>query len=313
MTLKEECKLSCMFVSGNTNEEIKLVEPSKMEKSKMFVFKFENLKNRKEYKYRCGSEFSEISTLQFPYNENDVKVLILTDKPTKEEANKTMNFFKDKKRNFDAIISMGKMGYENVEKEGDEFMEILKPLFTNIPLMNTIDGYDDPVQDQWMNKKFHLPNKEESNSLFYSFDIRNAHFISVPSNYLINQVLEQNTENLKTSTDWLKEDLTSTKMKWKILFTSKPLYCSDPENEVCQNTNELRSTLEKIIDEYKVNIVISGGISGFQVLFPVMNLQAYKEAMENQENSIAHPNFPVFEICSSLKNPKDNKYSKDIF
>jgi hypothetical protein len=300
-----------MFVSGNTNEEIKLVEPSKMEKSKTFVFKFENLKNRQEYKYRCGSEFSEISSLQFPYNENDVKVLIFSDKPSKEEANKTMNFFRDKKRNFDAILSMGKMGYENVEKEGEEFMEIMKPLFSNIPLMNTLDGYDDPLLDEWMNKKFNLPNKEKSNSLFYSFDVRNAHFVSVPSNYLINQVLEQNTENLKTASDWLKEDLSSTKMKWKILYTSKPLYCSDPENEVCHNTQELRSTLEKIIDEYKVNIVITGGISGFQVLFPVMNLQAYKEAIENKENSISHPNFPVFEVCSSLKNSKDNKYSKE--
>lgn len=311
LTLREECKFSCKFVSGNTeDEQIKLIEPQKLEKSKIFVYKFENLKNRQEYKYRCGTEFSEISTLQFPYNQDAVKILILTDKQSKDEATKTMDFFKDKKRMFDTVISMGKMGFENVDKEGDEFLEIMKPMFSNIPLMNAIDVYDDSLQDQWMNKKFTLPNKENLKSLYYSFDVGNAHFVSVPSNYLVNQVMEQNSENLKSFSNWLKEDLSNTKMKWKILYTSKPLHCSDKESEICHNSLELKHSLEYLIEEHKVNMVITGGVSGFQVLFPVMNLHAYQEAKEKNHTTIMHPNFAVFELCASLKAKKHN-YGKE--
>ncbi len=311
LTLREECKFSCKFVSGNTeDEQIKLIEPKKLEKSKMFVYKFENLKNRQEYKYRCGTEFSEISTLQFPYNEDAVKILILTDKPSKDEATKTMDFFKDKKRMFDTVISMGQMGFEKADNEGDEFLDIMKPLFSNIPLMNTIDVYDDSLQEDWMNKKFTLPNKENLKSLYYSFDVGNAHFVSVPSNYLVNQVMEQNTETLNSFSNWLKEDLSNTKMKWKILFTSKPLHCSDPVSEICHNSLELKHALEYIIDEYKVNMVITSAVSGFQVLFPVMNLHAYKESLEKNHTTIFHPNFAVYELCGSLRS-KNHNYRKE--
>jgi len=67
-----------------------------------------------------------------------------------------------------------------------------------------------------------MPNKNQSENLFYSYDINNIHFVAMNSEipYEFNEEYKLRFQN------WLKKDLESSTKKWKLVYLHRPLYCS---------------------------------------------------------------------------------------
>lgn len=307
--VKEECNLECSLINNHKNENMVLIEPKISENSKIFIYELKNLNIGMEYRYQCNAENTEILNLRFPKDHEGLTIPILSDFTNKGDALKTMTYINKNIQKYDAILSVSRFDLEKNSINEEELLELMYPVFSKLPLFINFDQPKTESQMESVIKKLHFPIKENGNSLFYSFDVKNAHFVSIPYEYLIKQLIEQENENIEIFENWIAEDLSKTNKKWKIVYTNKSLFCSDNENEDCEQINELKNILEDILHDNKVDLVISGGIDSYQRFFPTYKLEVDKESSSKDIEIYSNPKFPVYLICGNGKN-SSNENSK---
>lgn len=83
----------------------------------------------------------------------------------------------------------------------------------------------------------------------YFFDYHNTRFISLDS-----QKFLESESSRKTQLEWLKEVLTSSKMKWTILTMHHPVYSS----AAGRDNEEMKELLAPLFEEYQVDLVLQG-------------------------------------------------------
>ena len=117
------------------------------------------------------------------------------------------------------------------------------------------------------------------NNWWYSFNIGNAHFVSLNSNAVMDPVVVTNTSRYQwdypvsvqiEQWQWLQQDLKAadrnrSSAPWIFVFAHFPLYCSGGGDCLRQASymrngipNYTEYAWEKVLQDYKVDIYISG-------------------------------------------------------
>src|SRR3989344_2841602 len=165
------------------------------------------------------------------------------------------------KEDFNFILHTGDLAYQSgsTAEIQANVLDIYKNLLQNHPFYPTIGNHDygtanaQPYLDTW-----DLPRQtlnEADQERYYSFDIGNAHFISLDSNTPLNQTDEASNTDMF---DWLRADLTKAKAKgaeWTIVYFHHPPFSSG------KNHGEDKRVQEKLVpvfEEYGVDLVLGG-------------------------------------------------------
>ncbi len=257
----------------------------------------------KSYSYSCNEE--KTFEFIFPRQKEETKIVTFGDWSDCANGKASLNYLLKNIEKYDSAIILGDLAYDlytDNGKMGNNFMEFIYAFTTKIPFMNTAGNHETKNHYEDYIERFNLPLKKENKNLFYSFDINDAHFVTLPSDFAIgeNKTAKEEIEKMLT---WLERDLKATNKKWKIVYMHRPLYCSDYSKETCtKESEELRNTFEDLFYQNKVDLVLAGHLHNYERLMPVYNAEADLKATEENENVYDSPKFPVYLICGAVGN-----------
>lgn len=152
-----------------------------------------------------------------------------------------------------------------------------------------------------------MPNKENSSNLYYSFDINDIHIVSLNSEipfYFQKHMEEEDYESYKQKFQtWLENDLKKSRKKWKIVYLSRPLYCSlNDDSKLCtQSAEKMRDLLDDIINSknYKVDLVLSGHVHAYERSYPIYKNIIDKKSVQKEGILYDNPKYPVHVLCGT--------------
>jgi len=118
-----------------------------------------------------------------------------------------------------------------------------------------------------------LYNKTKNH--YYSFNIDNVHFISINFDLVINY-----PDLMPIFLSWMEQDLISANedrqlRPWIIVYTHRPLYCSDPDETDCSQNHIRFHAVDDLLFEYKVDLYVSGHVHTYERMFPIYNGTVY--------------------------------------
>ena len=143
-----------------------------------------------------------------------------------------------------------------------------------------------------------MPNKSKTQNLYYSYDIKDTHYIAVNSE--IPYQSQFTPEYIVTFTTWLENDLKTSTKKWKIIYLHRALYCSMNDDYHCISSSQLkRNLLEELILMYKVDLVIAGHVHAYERLYPIYHSKADMDSVKNDGSLYDNPKYPTHVVCGT--------------
>ncbi|KAL6059117.1 Purple acid phosphatase [Balamuthia mandrillaris] len=197
-----------------------------------------------------------------------------------------------------AIIHAGDFAYDlhsDGGLTGDEFMEQIQPLAATVPYMTCIGNHEDDFDYSHYINRFYMPNFEDSQNMWYSWDMGKAHFVAYSTEVFF-QPSDKYTPQRQYQ--WLVKDLTKANLNreerpWIIVFGHRPMYCSNENHDDCTKYNStVRNNLESLFYDQGVDLIIEAHEHSYERLWPV-----YKEKVI-QHNYI-RPRAPVHIISGA--------------
>jgi hypothetical protein len=288
-----DCNLNCEIENNNIISEKTSSYP--YANRHYYNFKFTELTQGKEYTYKCGEE---TNIFKFPKGN---KIVTFGDWSVTDDALITVNYLKTK--DYNAMLNLGDLAYDLHYKNGEvgnTFMEFIKPVTTNMPFMLIAGNHEanDDYNDYFT--RFTLPMKSQNKNLYYSFNIGDAHFIAINSEFGISKKRKYN-EMRDQFKGWYNNDMQIYRdIKWKIVFMHRPLYCSLTRLEVCtKDTDELRDFFEEMFTD--IDLVIAGHVHNYERTLPVYKHIINEQAVDNNGYYI-NPRAPAYIVCGSAGN-----------
>jgi len=143
-----------------------------------------------------------------------------------------------------------------------------------------------------------MPNKQKTENFYYSYDIKNTHFVALNSEIIKDKV---SPEYILKLTTWLDNDLKMTTKKFKIVYMHRPLYCSrTTEDKYCLSDAEAeRKIYEEIFMNRKVDLVITGHVHAYERMFPIYQNTVDTSSLSNDRNTYTNPKYPSYLVCGS--------------
>lgn len=135
------------------------------------------------------------------------------------------------------------------ERQWQLLFDVPKSILMNTTIVPAAGNHD----NQQMMTHFTLPDTNNMGSQsrgYYSYDYSNAHFTVLNTN---DSVPEMST----TQIEWLKNDLSVSKSKWKIVVMHKSIY-TNANHVNDKDIAVLKSQLMPIFEQYGVDVVIEG-------------------------------------------------------
>jgi len=243
--------------------------------------------------------------------------------------------------NFDFIVHNGDIAYDlssDNGTNGNVFLTRIEPITSQIPYLVTPGNHEfhsatDPVYyNNWFWGQSTLGNQSGSVSpvMWYSMDLSPyIHIIAIST-----EVYCEDYGHLQAEWEWLVNDLkevTSRKLRpWIIMFGHRQMYhgtkndyhsrlmrygvqCEDSslancdELQPCDAGENCAYSLEQLIDEYSVDILLAGHKHTYSRMFPISSNLTY----EKQDlNLYLNPQSPVY-IISGAAGKQYQNFSND--
>lgn len=165
-----------------------------------------------------------------------------------------------------------------------------------------------------------MPSSDRYDSLYYSIDVGNMHFIAYDSELYWFDTRERQTQMEK----WLREDLAKAnqnrdKVPWIVAMGHRPLYCSAKfttdddcdldgalavgararratSHSTSATDNPLRTYLEEIFCEGGVDLVIQAHVHDYERILPVYKNKVWRG---NFLNPYDNPPVPVYVVSGA--------------
>ena len=142
----------------------------------------------------------------------------------------------------------------------------------------------------------HSEGNPEHNNHFWSYNIGPAHIISFSTEFYF--FTEYGTHQIDNQLAWLKQDLekanqSRSERPWIITMAHRPFYSQYGDKD--KDAELLRNALEKLFNEYKVDLSIWGHMHIYQRMFPVYN----GKITNNQTDCYINPQATVHIITGS--------------
>ncbi|XP_076046794.1 acid phosphatase type 7 [Oratosquilla oratoria] len=214
---------------------------------------------------------------------------------------------------YDAVIHVGDFAYDMHSGNamiGDEFMRQIQPIAAYVPYMTCPGNHEFSYNFSNYRSRFSMPNYEDTESLFFSFDMGPIHFISV--NTEAYYFLQYGLKPLSRQYQWLIEDLEEAtkpevreKRPWIILFGHRPMYCSNSDHDDCTHVDCLTRVglpvikmyaMEPLLDKYGVDLAVWAHEHSYERLWPIYN---YEVLNGSYEEPYTNPRGPVHIISGS--------------
>jgi len=204
---------------------------------------------------------------------------------------------------YHAILHVGDFGYDmpNVNgRVGDAFMNLIQPLAANLPYMTCNGNHENSANFSQYKHRFSMPGDDKK--MYYSFNMGPVHFISLSTEFYF--YTEYGTDLIINQYKWLENDLKEAtkaenreKRPWVIVFSHRPMYCSNLHDWECTGVNPLRVGLpeiggygiEKILNEFGVDLGIWAHEHSYERTYPVYNGTVFKDDPEPYTNPKAMP------------------------
>lgn len=189
---------------------------------------------------------------------------------------------------YDAVIHVGDFAYDmdsDNARVGDEFMRQIQPIAAYVPYITCPGNHEQKYNFSNYRSRFSMPNYEDTESLFFSWDMGQVHFIAI--NTEAYYFLEYGLKPLSRQYEWLIKDLEeATKPEvratrpWIIVFGHRPMYCSNNDHDDCTKVNCLTRVglplvhtyaMEEILDKYGVDLAVWAHEHSYERLWPIFN------------------------------------------
>ena len=159
------------------------------------------------------------------------------------------------KLNPDLVISMGDLVAQggSFDQWNSHFFKVAQKLINHVLFISTLGDHEGDGDNGNLFRYYFLP-RMNTDSLWFSFDFGNAHFVS----------LDYRHPYEKKMIEWFKKDMEQTDAKWKFVFMHRP----------CYNLGGHRSTWGRdvwpaLFTKYKIDIVFAGHSHQYERFFPV--------------------------------------------
>lgn len=212
---------------------------------------------------------------------------------------------------YDAILHAGDLAYDFHSKQGtvgDQFMMAIEPVASAVPYMTCPGNHESRYNFSHYRKRFSMPNYEETESLWYSFNIGPIHFVSyVTESYFDYKKGKALNSTLQRQYDWLVTDLEAAnnnreQQPWIIVQGHRPMYCTNwynastgcgPEQEQSRHGTYKPSAgnvfaVEPLMYKFGVDLWIGGHVHDYTRYWPVYNLEV-KNGTTNPNNPYHNP------------------------
>ncbi|KAK7084257.1 hypothetical protein SK128_005464, partial [Halocaridina rubra] len=173
-------------------------------------------------------------------------------------------------------------------------MNQIQPIAALAPYMTVPGNHEYDINFRNYKARFTMPNHEQTNSMYYSWNMGPVHFIGI--NTEVYYYLEFDIPGASKQYDWLVKDLEDAtrpevrdKRPWIIVFGHRPMYCSNEYKDDCQNvdcrlrvgfpyTNTLG--LEEVLYDYGVDLAIWAHEHSYERLWPMFNYTVMNGSLE---------------------------------
>ena len=296
------------------------------------TFDLNSLEFSQTYQYICyGSDdfFTKsqgpfkfyVPSPKFEEGGKETQVVIFGDMDHRSQGLNTINALtKIAQENFtevSAFIHNGDMGY-NLSSEagttGDDFMNAIQKFTKSVPYMVTAGNHEDFNNFSNFNARYKMPNFEQSQNHYYSFNIGNMHFVSFNLELILHE-----PQLGKYMLDWLEKDLTEAvlnrdKQPWIIAYTHRPFYCSHP-NEDCDTNAGRFKEFEDVLNKYSIDLVVVSHVHFYERMLPIKKGQVAKFQQFQEDKkfiNIVNPQAPVHVLQGMAGHRADMADPKDI-
>ncbi|EFO91230.1 hypothetical protein CRE_17699 [Caenorhabditis remanei] len=270
------------------------------------------------YYYKVGSsqDMSDVYHFKQPDPSKELRAAIFGDLSV-YKGMPTINQLIDATHNdhFDVIIHIGDIAYDLHDDEGDRgdaYMKAIQPFAAYVPYMVFAGNHESDTHFNQIVNRFTMPkNGVYDNNLFWSFDYGFVHFIALNSEYYA----EKMTKEANAQYKWLQEDLSKNKQKWTIVMFHRPWYCSTRSSGGCDDPTDMLSRkgtadlpgLEKLLKDYKVDMVFYGHKHTYERMWPIYDKVGYKSG---DAGHIKNAKAPVYILtgsagCHTHEGPSD--------
>ena len=293
------------------------------------IFDFPALEPGQVYEYTCHSDANDTHSPQGPFNfyvpnpqfdGQSTSVIMFGDLDNSADGQSTMtslNGIKD--TNFTSVaayIHMGDIAYDlegKGGKRGDDFMNAIQTFAASIPYMISPGNHETYNNFSNVNMRFKMPLFSETQNHYYSYNIGNMHFATINLDLVILY-----PELMQYMADWLANDLEQANLNrnerpWIIVYTHRPLYCSKPGNDDCDNNAARYKVIEDIINKYKVDLYVSGHVHAYERMLPVYrgNVSNFQhDANDKHFRKIYNAQAPVYLMHGKAGHDGDKDDSK---
>ncbi|MDG5472542.1 metallophosphoesterase [Jeotgalibacillus sp. ET6] len=170
----------------------------------------------------------------------------------------------------------------NLLKEWDHFFDASKGLISKIPFMATLGNHDVYGEgEETFRSNFQYPKNgpEGEEEFVYAYDYGDAQFLVLNS--------EASNESVERQSKWLKEMVEASDQQWQIVMFHRPPYLSNP----LRGSDRTLEIFAPVIEEAKVDFVLSGHDHNYMRTFPMQNGEPAEEGTVYITGGSAGPKF----------------------
>jgi len=279
------------------------------------IFDFQNLEFSQTYEYSCyGSDEKKfLKNYEGPFRfyvpapnptDQETKVVMFADMDHSTDGMVTVNRLTEISQNnftdISAFIHVGDMGYNfynEAGKRGDNYMNTVQKFTATMPYMVTAGNHEVFGNFSNFNARFQMPNFDQSQNHYHSYNIGNMHFVSFNLDFVI-----QYPKLRQYMLDWLEQDLQKANenrgsQPWIIAYTHRPFYCSFGYDPDCNYNHQRFSKFEDLLIKYNVDLVVSGHVHYYERMLPIKRnkIAPFQVNLDDTNfNEIINPSSPIY-------------------
>ncbi|XP_026332457.1 acid phosphatase type 7-like isoform X2 [Hyposmocoma kahamanoa] len=262
------------------------------------------------YVYHCGSQYRWSEQLWFrtpPAGEDWVVRAAIFGDLGVDNARALPYIQNEAQRSkFDVIIHVGDFAYDMHEEDsrvGDQFMRQIQPLAATVPYMTCPGNHEENRNFSNYRNRFSMPLMNETDSLFYSWNLGSVHFIAI--NTEAYYFLNYGAAPLVNQYQWLEKDLKEAtkpqnrrRRPWLVMLGHRPMYCSNSDDVDCGEEYTRRGIfgLEPLLKKFGVDLVIWAHEHSYERTWPLYDNVVYNGSYEHP---YVNPRAPVHVITGS--------------
>lgn len=323
------CKNSCT-VLGSSKLEIKSTRKSVKDNMIHELLEIDGIPNDMAVEYECSTtvENEESSKLSQKFVFNFFKGVITKDKESSklfkfrvlgdwgqgDAGDKTLKLLSENKDDFDIFLFLGDMAY-NLESSNGEvgnlFMKKIQQITSSSYFFTTPGNHE--KKSLFVDYKVRFP---VNSNLYYSFDYKGIHFVSLNSNVIVKLKNGQSLFDdsyVERMLKWVEDDLEQSKKdgnKLNILFNHHNYFTSFNYKNYKTSGVEMQKKFEKILGKF--NLVFSGH---FHIYERTASIPLTSSVTTNK-SQYYYPKSPIFFTCGTggnseivdaekIENPQD--------